>query len=120
MIYHLQHHLLLLLCIKTNDLQKLNCKDINLIGENGIINQTLFKTNEKYDFDSNFHNVLTLVKGYMNYIQPRLDPASNYFLVSQNGKQISKLNNIFSSIVLGNCKRYQLYLLLPNYRDRKY
>ena len=70
---------------------------INSIDENGIINQTLFKTNEKYGFDSLllFADVLTLVPGYMNYIRPRLNPSCNYLLVCRNGKQISKLNNIF-------------------------
>ena len=43
---------------------------IKSIGEKGTINQTLFKTNEKYCFDSlSFSaDVLTLVTGYMNYI----------------------------------------------------
>ena len=40
---------------------------IKLIGENGTINQTLFKTNEKYGFDSLLFSVevLTLVTGYI-------------------------------------------------------
>ena len=43
---------------------------IKSIGENGTINQTLLKTNEKYCFDSLLFSadVLTLVTGYMNYI----------------------------------------------------
>ena len=66
---------------------------IKSIGENGIINKTLFKTNGKYDFDSLLCSVdvLTLVTGYMNYIRPRLNPSFDYLLVCRNGKQISKL-----------------------------
>ena len=62
-------------------------------GENGISNQKLFKTNEKYGFDSLLFSVdvLTLVTGYMNYIRPRLNPSFDYLLVCRNGKQISKL-----------------------------
>ena len=67
---------------------------IKSIGENGIINRPLFKTNGKYGFDS-----LTLVTGYMNYIRPRLNPACNYLLVCRNGKQVSKLTNIFGRAV---------------------
>ena len=81
---------------------------INSIGENGIINQTLFKTNEKYGFDSLLFSVdvLTLVTGYVNYIRLRLNPACNYLLVCRNGKQISKLTNTFGRIVyeaIGKC-----------------
>ena len=48
----------------------LTVETIKSIGENGIIYQTLFKTNEKYGFDSLLISVdvLTLVTGYMNYI----------------------------------------------------
>ena len=81
---------------------------INSIGENGIINQTLFQTNKKYDFDSLLFSVdvLTLVNGYMNYIPPRLNPACNYLLVYRNGKQISKLTNIFGRIVFQAIGKY--------------
>ena len=81
---------------------------IKSIGENGIINQTLFKTNEKYGFDSLFFSVdvLTLVTGYMNYIRPRLNPACNYLLVCRNGKQISKLTNIFGLVIYEAIGKY--------------
>ena len=81
---------------------------IKSIGENGIINQTLFKTNGKYGFDSLLFSVdvLTLVTGYMNYIRPRLNPACNYLLVCRNGKQISKLTNIFGRVVYEAIGKY--------------
>ena len=81
---------------------------INSIGENGIVNQTLFKTNEKYGFDSLLFSVdvLSLVTGYMNYIRPRLNPACNYLLVCRNGKQTSKLTNIFGRIVYEAIGKY--------------
>ena len=81
---------------------------IKLIGENGIIIETLFKTNEKYGFDSLLFSVdvLTLVTGYMNYIRPRLNPACNYLLVCRNGKQISKLTNIFGRVVYEAIGKY--------------
>ena len=111
MIYHLQLHLLLLFCfgIKTNDLQTLNSRDeYKSIGENGIINQTLLKTNGKYGFDSLLFSVdvLTLFTGYINYIRPRLNLACNYLLVCRNGKQISKLTNIFGRVVYEAIGKY--------------
>ena len=73
---------------------------IESIGENGIINQTIFKTNEKYGFDSLIfsNDVLTLIKSYINIIRPRLNPCCDYVLICRNGKQISKLSNIFGRI----------------------
>ena len=74
---------------------------VESIGENGIINQTIFKTKEKYGFDSLiFSNVvLTLIKNYINFLRPCLNPCCDYVLICQNGKQISKLNNIFGRVV---------------------
>ena len=53
------------------------------IGENGIINQTIFKTKEKYGFDSLIfsNDVLTLIKNYINFIRPHLNPCCDYALV---------------------------------------
>ena len=80
---------------------------IKSIGENGTINQTSFKTNEKYGFNSLlFSSVLTLVTGYMNYIRTRLNPACNYLLVCQNGKQILKQTNISGRVVYEAIGKY--------------
>ena len=81
--------------------QFLTMQMIESIGENGIINQTIFKTNEKYGFDSLIFSsdVLTLIKNYINIIRPHLNPYCDYVLICQNGKQISKLSNIFGRIV---------------------
>ena len=78
------------------------------IGENGIINQTLLKTDEKYGFDALlfFVDVLILFTDYMNYIRPCLNPTCNYLLVCRNGKQISKLTNIFGRIVYKAIGKY--------------
>ena len=74
---------------------------IESISENGIINQTIFKTKEKYGFDSLIfsNDVLTLIKNYINFIRPRLNPCCDYVLICRNGKQISKLSNIFGRVV---------------------
>ena len=81
--------------------QFLTVQIIESIDENGIINQAIFKTNDKYGFDSLIFsdNVLTLIKNYINIIRPRLNPCCDHVLICQNGKQISKLSNIFGRIV---------------------
>ena len=78
------------------------------IGENGIINQTIFKTKEKYGFDSLIfsNDVLTLIKNYINFIRPRLNLYCDYVLICRNGKQISRLNNIFGRVVFLTIGKY--------------
>ena len=93
----------LFLMVKTSrpmTYQFLTVQMVESIGENGIINQTIFKTKEKYGFDSLIfsNDVLTLIKNYINFIRPRLNPCCDYVLICRNGKQISKLN-IFGRVV---------------------
>ena len=75
---------------------------VETIGENGIINQTIFKTKEKYGFDSLMfsNDVLTLIKNYIKFIRPRLNLCCDYVLICRSCKQISKLSNIFGRVVL--------------------
>ena len=81
--------------------QFLTVQMVESIGENGIINQTIFKTKEKYGFDSIIfsNDVLTLIKNYINFMRPRLNPCWDYVLICRNGKQISKLSNILRRVV---------------------
>ena len=81
--------------------QFLTVQMVESISENGIINQTIFKTKEKYGFDSLIfsNDVLTLIKNYINFIRPRLNPCCDFVLICRNGKQISKLSNIFGRVV---------------------
>ena len=81
--------------------QFLTVQMLESIGENEIINQTIFKTNEKYGFDLLIfsNDVLTLIKNHINILRPRLNPCCDYVLICRNGKQILKLSNIFGRIV---------------------
>ena len=81
--------------------QFLTLQMVESIGENGIINQTKFKTKDKYGFDSLIftNDVITLINNYKNVIRPRLNPCCEYLLICRNGKQLSKLSNIFGRIV---------------------
>lgn len=86
-------------------------------GENGVINQTVFKTKEKYGLDSLMfsNDVLTLIKNYMNFIRSRLNPSCDYILICRNAKQILKLCNMFGRIVFLPIGKYinpKLYRLI--------
>jgi len=74
---------------------------IESIDESGIIDQTLFKTQEKYGFDSLVFpkDVLSVVKSYVSFVRPRLNPSSEYLLVTRNGTQITGLSAVLGRIV---------------------
>ena len=63
--------------------QFLTVQMVESIGENGIINQTIFKTKEKYGLDSLIlsNDLLTLIKNYINFIRPCLNPCCDYVLI---------------------------------------
>ena len=67
----------------------------------GVIDQTKFKTNYKYGFDSLvFSSQSTdILNGYIKCIRPRLNPICNYVLVTRNGNQLSQLSHIFGRVV---------------------
>ena len=65
------------------------------------IDQKLFKTEEKYIFDSIVLDkvCISILDGYIKYIRPFLHPDSDYLLVNRNGKQLSKLADCLSILV---------------------
>lgn len=81
---------------------------IKSVQENGIINQTIFKTNEKYGFDSLIFSkdVLRLINNYIDSLRPRLNPVCEYLLVCRNGTQLSKLSDILGRIVFQAIGKY--------------
>ena len=102
--------------------QFLTVQMVESVSENGIINETIFKTKEKYGFGSLIfsNDELTLIKNYINFMRPRLNPFCDYVLICRNGKQIYKLSIIFGRAVflaIGkyiNPARYR-----QDYRNRK-
>ena len=88
--------------------QYLTVQMVKSVGENGIINQNIFKTNEKYGFDSLIFSVdvLTLINNYIDLIRPRLNPVCDYVLICRNGTQLSKLSDIFGRIVFQAIGKY--------------
>jgi len=81
--------------------QYLTVQMLQNIDQNGIIDQTMFKTREKYGFDSLIFTkeIIDILNGYIACIRPRLNPLCDYLLLSRNGTQLQKLTDIFGRIV---------------------
>ena len=81
---------------------------IQSIKDDGIIDQTIFKTSEKYGFDSLIFskNVLDIINGYILCIRPRLQPKCEFLLLSRNGTQLLRISDIFGRIVFQAIGKY--------------
>ena len=89
-----------LLIVKASRLmtyQGLTVDMIESVKENGFIDQTLFKTNHVYGFDSlDFESeVLIQVNSYIKHLRPLLFPKCPYLLVTRNGTQHTQLSNTY-------------------------
>ena len=74
----------------------------------GYIDQKLFKTADKYVFDSIVLDkvCISILDGYIKYICPFLHPDCDYLLVNRNGKQLNKLTDCFSILVFEVIGKY--------------
>ena len=88
--------------------QFLTIEMIRNISPEGFIDQSIFKTSEKYGFDSLIFSkdVVAIINGYITCIRNRLNPCCNYLLISRNGKQLSQLSGIFGRIVYQAIGKY--------------
>ena len=68
---------------------------------NGYIDQTLFKTADRYVFDSIVldNTCIAIPDGFVKYIRPLLQPSCSYLLTNRNGKQFCKLTDSLSILV---------------------
>ena len=78
------------------------------IPDGGIVDQTMFKTNYKYGFDSLIFNknVVKLILGYIHHVRSRLNPTCDYLLISRTGNQLPRLSDIFGRIVFQVIGKY--------------
>ena len=88
--------------------QFLTVRMFQAIDSNGFIDQTMFKTKDKYGFDSLIFSkeVIDIVNGYVKCIRPRLNPSCDYLLISRNGTQIARLGEIFGRMVFQAIEKY--------------
>ena len=67
----------------------------------GFIDQTLFKTNDKYSFDTLYltDDVIAILDTYVETIRPLCIPTCEYVLVTTNGTQYNALGAAMSLLV---------------------
>ena len=67
----------------------------------GMVHQKIFKTAEKYGFDSGYLDEcsIDMLEKNITYNRPLLKPTCEYALVNRNGKQFQKLTDLFSVLV---------------------
>jgi len=88
--------------------QYLTVSMVKSLEKTGIIDQTFFKTQERYGFDTLLFSkeVIDIVKGYCYVIRPRLSPCCEYLLISRNGTQLASLSDIFGRTVFQAIGKY--------------
>ena len=74
----------------------------------GMIDQTHFKTEEQYGFDSLVFSdeVLFKLKKYIDHARSRLDAKNDFLLVCRNGNQLKNLGDIFGRMVYQAIGKY--------------
>ena len=72
------------------------------------IDQTKFKTNEKYGYDSLLFDKesINLIKDYVDFIRPKLNPTNHFLLVCRNGHQLANLGDVLGRLVYQAIGKY--------------
>ena len=75
---------------------------------NGFIDQTEFKTANKYSFDTLImtDDVLTVLEFYVDFVRPLLNPVCDYLLVSNTGNQYQSLTTAMTMLVYQAIGKY--------------
>ena len=81
---------------------------VESVKDGGFIDQTRFKTNTKYGFDSLLISAdcATLIRSYSTLVRPKLNPKCEYLLITKNGKQLTKMSDIFGRMVFQAIGKY--------------
>ena len=107
------------------------------LNKDGVIDQTRFKTEATYGFNSLLFSKFSLEKAkeYIDFIRPKLNPTCEYLLINKNGRQLSNLGDVFGKMVyqaigkyvnptryrqiIGNVPPTSFYISKNNYNDYK-
>ena len=67
----------------------------------GYVNQTMFKTADKYLFDTLIFTptIINVIQSYIDYIRPRCNPECEYVIVNTNGKQYNSFTMAMKLLV---------------------
>lgn len=81
--------------------QYLTVEMIKSVDEDVFLDQTIFKTKEKYGFDTLIFckQVLDIVNGYIACIRPLLRPKCDFLLLNRNGCQLVQLSDSFGRLI---------------------
>ena len=81
----------------------------------GMIDQTIFKTAQKYGFNSlDFDEISLDIDDYVQYVRPLLNSQCDYLLLNRNGLQFQKLTDLLSVVVFQAIGKY---MHLTRYRQ---
>ena len=74
----------------------------------GYIDQTTFKTEKQYAFDTLVLSaeVLQIIDTYVSFIRPQMKPKCDYLIVTTNGKQYSAFGTAMSILVHQAIEKY--------------
>ena len=74
----------------------------------GFIDQTTFKTEKQYAFDTLVlsEEVLQIIDTYVSFIRPQMKPKCNYLILTTNGKQYSAFGTAMSILVHQAIEKY--------------
>ena len=88
--------------------QYLTIDMVESVKDGGFIDQTRFKTNAKYGFDSLLISTdcATLIRSYSTLVRPKLNPKCEYLLITRNGNQLTKMSDIFGRMVFQAIGKY--------------
>ena len=88
--------------------QYLTVEMIKSVDSDGFVDQTTFKTKEKYGFDTLIFSrqVLDIINGYITCIRPSLRPKSDFLLINRSGFQLVQLSDSFGRLVFQAIGKY--------------
>ena len=74
----------------------------------GMDDQTIFKTAQKYGFNSLYFDEISLgiIDDYVQYVRPLLNSQCEYLLVNRSGLQFQKLTDLLSVLVFQAIGKY--------------
>jgi hypothetical protein len=105
-------------CTRPMSFQYMTLNMVEEAGTNGgFIDQTQFKTKEKFQFDTLIlsDDVLDILNSYICHIRPLQSPKCEYAVISTAGTQFSAMGNALSLLVLQAIGKY--YISPSRYRQ---
>ena len=87
----------------------------------GMIDQTIFKTAQKYGFNSLYFEEISsdIIDDYVQYVRPLLNSQCDYLLLNRNGLQFQKLTDLLIVLVFQAIGKYTSDKVQEDHRDRE-